>query len=180
VTLDELPVLPFAAELPALLVEPVLPVTLDELPVLPLAAELPALLVEPVLPATLDELPVLPFAAELPALLVEPVLPTRLLPDDGAPVLAPVDPVLSPVPVPPEAVLGALFEDVPVLVPVDGAEVVSCPCVFVLSSPLPPLCRSPLESELPSPGSLCVPVEPEAPALPEAFVVCFELPEALT
>src|SRR6185437_7728662 len=46
--------------LPELLVEPETP---PELPVLPFAAELPALLVEPVLP-TLVELPVLPFAAE--------------------------------------------------------------------------------------------------------------------
>jgi hypothetical protein len=34
-----------------------------------------------------------------------------------------------------------------------------------LSSPLPPLCRSPLESELPSPGSLWCPVVSAAPAV---------------
>jgi len=89
-TPPELPVLPFAAELPALLVEPVLP-TLVELPVLPFAAELPALFVEPVLP-TLVELPVLPLA--LPALLTEPVEPIRLLDADGAPVLVPLLPVV--------------------------------------------------------------------------------------
>ncbi len=94
---------------------------------LPLA--LPALPTDPVLP-TLVELPVLPFT--LPVLPMDPVDPTLAL---GA--------------------LCVLFAVVPVLVPVLGAEVVSpCPCVFGVSSPLPPLCRSPFESELPSPGSL--------------------------
>jgi len=113
------------------LTEPVLPMlpvlpTLLELPVLPLA--LPALLVEPVLP-TLLELPVLPLA--LPALPTEPVLPTLTV-----------------------GVLCVLLAVVPVLVPVLGADTASCPWSLGRSSPLPPLCRSPLESELPSPGSL--------------------------
>jgi len=114
-------VLPLAAELPVLLVEPVEPTRVLVAEGAPVLAP-----VDPVLsPVALVELPVLPLAAELPVLLVEPVEPTRVLVAEGAPVLAPVDPVLSPVPVaPPDAVLGALV-DVPVLVPVDGADVVS-------------------------------------------------------
>ena len=83
--------------------------------------------------------------------------------------------------------LCVLLAVVPVLVPVLGAEVESPPWDFVLSSPLPPLCRSPLESELPSPGSLWCPVVPAAPAvapdfplsppLPELFAPALECPE---
>ena len=51
-----------------------------------------------------------------------------------------------------------------------------------MSSPLPPLCRSPLESELPSPGSLWRPVAVAAPAVAPDLPVspplagAFELP----
>src|SRR6266699_3640733 len=85
--LPALGALAVAAELPVLLVEPVLPAW--ALPALG-APVLPALLVEPETP---PELPVLPLA--LPALPTEPVLPTLALPEDLA--LLAVLPVEAPV-----------------------------------------------------------------------------------
>ena len=51
---------------------------------------------------------------------------------------------------------------------------------MVLSSPLPPLCMSPLESELFSPTSLCWPLVAMAPALaPDLPLLLLSLPELL-
>ena len=66
----------------------------------------------------------------------------------------------------------ALFAVLPVLVPLLPVESASWSCPplsLVRSSPLPPLCASPLESELPSPDSLwCPDVEELDPAVEPA------------
>ena len=138
------------------LADPALPLdpeTCAVLPVEPLA--LPAL---PLEPETCAVLPVEPLA--LPALPLEPetwlVLPVLLM-------------------------LPLLFVDEPDAVePAVGADVLSPPGV-VLSSPLPPLCKSPLVSELFSTNSLWWPVVVMAPALaPDLPLLLLFLPEPLS
>jgi hypothetical protein len=112
-------------------------------------------------PAVLPPEPVEPWLADValgaPVVLPpEPVEPWLALVALGAPVVLPPEPVLL-------MLLALLVDEVDFA---DGAEVLSpsWPVAFVLSSPLPPLCRSPFESELPSPVSLCWPVAELAPA----------------